>query len=234
MPFIRNSDGDIVWSSSAAGATTQKFGDSSGSDYTQINTSGQIGMFGDGRQWNDIRIVPGAFEFAGVSDPTLSDWQPGGAGATFKVWEFNNSEVFFTCQLPHEYDIGTDLKPHLHWTPRNRGVAESGNTVAWKLDYSIVDINGTFGSSTTVNLFDACDGTNHKHQVTASGTISGTSITGISAMLVCRLYRDTGDASDTWATNTSGNLPAILEFDIHYQADTAAGSDSEDSKTFPA
>ena len=235
MPFIRNKDGDIVWSSSAAGATSQKFGDSGGSNYSEINTSGQIGMFGNARQWDDLRIVPGAFQFAGASDPNLSNWQPGGAGATFQVYEFNtNDEVFFTCQLPHNYDIGTDLKPHVHWTPRNRGTNESGNGVAWKIDYSLVDVNGTFSSSSTVNLTDTCDGTDHKHQVSASGTISGLSITGVSAMLIIRLYRDGSDENDTWSTNTINNRPALLEFDIHYQADTAAGSDGETSKTFPA
>lgn len=177
--------------------------------------------------WNDIRIVPGAFQFAGNSDPSLSDWQPTGAGATFITYEFNNAdEVFFTVQMSHEYKQGTDLKPHVHWTPRNRGVAENGHTVAWKLDYSIADVNENFIASATIDLTDTCDGVNEKHLVSPSGTITGTNLL-ISHMIIGRLYRDNGD---TWATNTANNRPALLEIDFHFEIDTV-GSDAQFLKT---
>jgi len=167
--------------------------------------------------WEDARIVPGAFQFAGSSDPTLSGWQPGGAGATFRVFEFNTGdEVFFTVQIPHSYKEGTSLRPHIHWTPRDRGVIENGKTVNWRLDYSIASVDGVFTASATIDLTDTCDGTDDKHQVTPSGTIPGQGI-GISAMLACRVYRLAGD---TWANNGPGQLPAILEFDIHFEANT--------------
>nr|NIT56081.1 hypothetical protein [Fodinibius sp.]NIW44238.1 hypothetical protein [Gammaproteobacteria bacterium]NIX55395.1 hypothetical protein [candidate division Zixibacteria bacterium]NIY24664.1 hypothetical protein [Fodinibius sp.] len=51
---------------------------------------GQIDYFAPA--WDDIRIVPGAFQFAGLSDPTLADWQPGGAGAIFKLYEFASGD----------------------------------------------------------------------------------------------------------------------------------------------
>jgi len=171
----------------------------------------------DGVAWEDLRMVPGAFDFAGASDPVLSNWQPGGAGATFKVFEFNNgNEVFFTCQMPHAYKEGTDLKPHVHWSPRARGVAENGNTVAWKLDVAIANVEGVFLSSITVDLTDVCAGVNERHEISPSGTINGTGLT-ISHVLVCRLYRDVGDS---WSLNTLGNRPVLLEFDIHFEKDT--------------
>jgi hypothetical protein len=48
---------------------------------------------------------------------------------------------------------------------------------------------------------------------------------GLSAMLQCRIYRDAGDS---WATNTSGNLPILLEVDFHYEIDRF-GSDNQGS-----
>ena len=176
--------------------------------------------------WDDLRIVPGAFQFAGSADPTLSAWQPTGAGATFQVYEFTNAdEVFFSIQMPHKYVQGSDLKPHIHWTPRARGVAESGKTVAWKLDYTIADVDENFIASATVDLTDTCSGVNEKHEITVSETIVGTNLL-ISHMIIGRIYRDAGDS---WATNTPGNRPVLLEFDIHYQLDTI-GSQNEVSK----
>lgn len=168
--------------------------------------------------WEDLRIVPGAFEFAGVSDPTLSDWQPGGSGATFKIWKFQeNDEVFFTCQLPHSYKEGTDIKAHLHWTPADRGNEENGNDVDWRLDYSWANQDGTFPSSATVAMLDTCDGADDKHQMTTTVTISGTGKT-VSSMVVCRLYRD--PTNDTWVGITAVQSPGILEFDFHHEVDT--------------
>lgn len=179
-------------------------------------------------QWDDMRIVPGAFQFAGSADPTLSTWQPGGAGATFRVYEFNtNDEVFFTTQTPHTYKEGTDFKPHVHWTPRNVGVTESGNTVNWAMDFSIANVNGIFAASTNVALSDTCSGNDDQHEVSASGTITGTGIT-ISSMIMGRLYRNTGD---TWTSNGAGGRPVLLEIDIHFQLDTPGGSNSESTKT---
>jgi hypothetical protein len=177
-------------------------------------------------KWNDLRIVPGAFQFVGLSDPTLQDWQPGGSGATFKVYKFQSGdEVFFTCQLPHSYKEGTDIKPHIHWTPCDRGNEESGNTVNWKLDYSWANTNGTFSSSSTASMQGTCSGTDDKHEYSLDGSITGTS-KAISSMLVCRLYRDTGD---TWAGITEAQGPALLEFDLHFQIDDR-GSQEEITK----
>jgi hypothetical protein len=175
--------------------------------------------------WDDLRIVPSAFDFAGGRDPALADWRPGGSGTTFKVWEFTtNDQAFFTCQIPHSYKPGTSLKPHVHWTPGDRGTAETVKTVAWKLDYAVANIDGTLDASANVDLTDTCTGTNDKHEISLSGTIPGTGLT-ISAMLVCRIYRDAGDS---WATNTAGNCPILLEIDFHFEIDRL-GSDNETS-----
>lgn len=173
--------------------------------------------------YDDLRIVPGAFSFPGVADPTLSTWQPTGAGATFRVYEFNNAdEVAFTVQMPHKYKQGTDLLAHVHWTPRARGVAEDGHTVFWKLDYSIANQNANFGASATIDLTDTCTGVNEKHELSPEITISGAGLT-VSHMIICRFYRDVGD---TWATNTAGNRPVLLEMDFHYQLDTLGSQQS--------
>lgn len=177
-------------------------------------------------KWEDLRVVPGAFQFLGANDPTLSAWQPGASGATFRIYKFQSSdEIFFTCQVPHAYKQGTSLEAHLHWTPADRGNEESTKTVAWKLDYSWANIAGVVAPSSTADLTDTCTGTDDLHEMTSSITLNGTGKT-ISSMLVCRLYRDTGDS---WVGTTAAQSPGILEFDLHYQIDDR-GSQNETSK----
>ena len=185
-------------------------------DKITIDASGNMSFGGDATVWDDVRIVPSQFDRPGVTDPTIQDWQPAGSGTTFKVWCFNQTQAgYFTCQLPHSYKEGSDIHVHCHWTPKDRGVAEDIKTVAWKMDYSWANIDGTFGASATADMTDTCTGTNHKHKMTPSATLTGTS-KNISSMLVCKIYRDSGD---TWV-GTTANGPALLELDFHFEADS--------------
>ena len=65
--------------------------------------------------------------------------------------------------------------------------------------------------------------TQYKHILSEFPAIDCSSINNISTMLVCRIFRDV--ANDDFADDA-----ALLEFDFHYQKDTA-GSLRESSKT---
>ena len=91
--------------------------------------------------------------------------------------------------------------------------------MGWKVDYSWANINGTFGNMATADLSDDCDGTDHKHQMTPEGTLTGTSM-GISSMLICNLKRTDTGTDDTWSGSASGSLPMLLEVDFHFPIDT--------------
>lgn len=191
-----------------------------GDDDITINSGSNKTLLLDKIVWDDIRIVPGAFTFLGNSDPTLEDWQPGGAGTTFQVYKFlKNDEVFASCQMPHGYKEGTDLEFHLHWTPCDRGNEENGNAVGWKVDYTMANPNGVFLSSATVDLSDVCNGVDDTHELTASVTVSGTGLS-ISHIIMLRIYRSDTGADDTWVSILAAQSPALLEFDIHFQKDT--------------
>jgi hypothetical protein len=99
------------------------------------------------------------------------------------------------------------------------GNEENGATVGWKVDYTWANIDGTFGAVGTVDLSDACDGTDDKHQMTPSVAITGTG-KNISSMLLCTIKRTDTGTDDTWAGTASGQLPMLLEIDFHYQIDT--------------
>jgi hypothetical protein len=187
-------------------------------DYVEIDGDGEMTFNGDATVWDDIRIIPNVFDVPGGTDPDIIDYQPAGSGTTFKVYAFvKGDQGFFTVQLPHDYKEGSTMKAHVHWTPGPRGVAENGKVVQWRLDYSFAAIGSNFPASSTVALSDACDGTNHKHQMTDEADISGVGLT-ISSQMWGRLYR-WNDASDTWA-GTGANLPIFIEFDLHYEKDS--------------
>jgi hypothetical protein len=192
-----------------------------------IGTGGEMTFNGDATVWDDMRIVPNVFDVPGLTDPDIISYQPAGSGATFKVYAFaKGDEGFFTLQLPHSYKTGSNLKAHVHWTPGTRGNEENGNVVQWRLDYSFAAINSTFPASQTADLSDACDGTDHKHQMSPEAIISGVGL-GISSQMWGRIYR-WNDASDTWV-GTGANLPIFIEVDIHYEIDTM-GSKTSTSK----
>jgi len=169
--------------------------------------------------WDDIRIIPSSFDFAGNADPTIVDFQPGGSGTIFKLYEFQKAdEAFFSCQMPHGYKVGADIKVHIHWTPGSRGNEEIGRFVNWKVDYTWCNITGTFSPSETVDLIDSVTGTDYYHEITSDVTITGTD-KSLSSMIIGKIYR-ANIAADTWVGTASGSLPLLLELDFHFPMDT--------------
>lgn len=200
-----------------------KFGDINNGNYTEAEGDGTIRFAGNATVWDDLLINSGAFKFQGTTDPVLKPWQPEGESTTFQIYKFKkNDEIFFSCQLPHTYQEGTDIEAHVHWTPCDRGTSESGNYVGWKLDYSWTNINGDpFASGVTVDMSDVCTGTNDYHEVSAGKTTIDGTDKKISSMLTGRLYRSDTGADDTWTGTTNAQSPAVLQFDLHHRIDTA-------------
>lgn len=174
--------------------------------------------------WDDIRIIPSAFEFAGNSDPTNVPVTIG--NMTFRLYEFAvNDQAYAVVQMPHGYKRGSVLRPHIHWTPGARGNEEAGKTVAWKAQISHARLGFAFSNASIVDLtstlpVDTIDG---QHVIGPSADYIVPADFGESGMLLIRLYRDT---TDNWAGVASGQLPLLLEFDIHFQMDKL-GSDDE-------
>ncbi|MDD4477335.1 MAG: hypothetical protein PHY40_04260 [Patescibacteria group bacterium] len=182
--------------------------------------------------WDDLRVVPGSFDRPGVGgatpDPTLVPYDVNAGGVITYLWQFQlTATASFTVQVPHGYKHGTDILAHVHWTPGPRGTAESGKTVGWKLEYSWANIGGNFGTMLTADMSDACDGTNHKHQMTPEATIDGhTASKSISSMILCNIRRTDTGTDDTWVGTVSGELPMLLEIDFHFQIDTIGSRQS--------
>ena len=191
-----------------------------GANSSEFEADGTLKFNGDATVWDDLRITPGSFDRPGIADPAYVVYYPNGGGLGLYLPEFAKDDfASFTIQLPHNYQEGTTIYVHLHWTPRDRGNEENGNTVGWKIDYSWANIGDNFADMQTIDLSDACDGTDHKHQMTPEVAITGTG-KHISSMLICNVRRSDTGTDDTWSSTLSGELPLLLEVDFHYEIDT--------------
>jgi Concanavalin A-like lectin/glucanases superfamily len=150
-----------------------------------------------------------------------------GSGATRGVYAYyfdqdSVEELHFTIQMPHTWNVGTDLHPHLHYVGTDAG--ETGNDVVWGLEYTVADVFGTFGNTTIISDPDTA-GAPYVHEIGSfSSDIDMSGITGVSAMIVGRIFRDGSNASDTYDAPVG-----LLEVDFHIQKDTL-GSQNEFSK----
>jgi hypothetical protein len=182
------------------------------------------GLFGADVFWDDLRVSGSAFR-AGVTAPTLGNFLAAGG---LKVWRFEtgkHQEAHCEIQMPHNWKEGTDIHPHVHWVP----CASNPGNVVWELEYSWQNINGTFAPVSNMAIdATAAGGTAWVHKLSVFKTGGVDHITGtgktISSMLVCRIHRNAGAGSDTYAADVG-----LLEFDIHYQIDSL-GSRQEYTK----
>lgn len=179
-----------------------------------IGTSGQL--IDEGGKWEDLRVPLTAVRVGASKIPGFDDTFGG-----IKAYSFDaasQEEVHFYVQLPHSWLTGTELRPHIHWTT----TASSTTTtkVRWGLEYTRQDAFGTFAATSTSNALSTPSGP-LKHEITSFPVISMSTISGPSAMVMMRLYRDSTSALDTYAADAS-----VLEFDLHYQVSTL-GTTSE-------
>lgn len=193
-------------------------------NYATISDAGWLSLTGTATAFDDLRIS-GAMVMVGATAPALTAFGPSGSLKVLVFEEGQHDEVHFELQIPHTYKEGSNIYPHVHWTPIT---TEAGNVV-WELEYAWSNINGTFGApGNMASAATAAGGTAWVHKMTdllegGNNYIDGTGKT-ISSMLVCRLHRNAGEGSDSLTEGV-----AFLEFDVHYEIDTL-GSNTASTK----
>ena len=186
-------------------------------DFVRIESDGSLILIGDATVFDDV-TVPVTTSKKGVADPPSDIYLTG----NLLVYGFDkdgDESIQFVVQLPHTYVPGSDIMPHVHWFPTDGG---TGNVV-WKLEYSWASFGSTFPSMATLSVTTPASGVENQHQIASFSAIDGTG-QGISSMLVCRLYRDANNGSDTY-----GDDAGLLEFDFHIEINSL-GSRSEFTK----
>jgi hypothetical protein len=198
-------------------------------------------------QFEDLRVPMNAIRVGPARPPTFAAG-PVAPFNTIPIWWFayqavagNEEQMYFAVQLPHSWKEGTQLYPHIHWTP-HLSAGAANLCVKWGLEYSWANVGTTFPGTTTIYT-DATDDSTQTEQAEqlvqnrhylsrfevdnlgAPATIDSTGQT-LSSMLVCRVFRNSSHADDDHVTAAAG----LLEVDFHYEVD-GFGSDIEHSKT---
>lgn len=138
-----------------------------------------------------------------------------------RTWAFNETtteELYYVLSVPHAYKEGTAIKPVVSWAPSTAG---GTGGVKWGLEYIWQNQNAAFSqSASVVTVYQSVTTAQYYYlnasfaQITFSANITG--------ILLCRFFRDTGDASDNYGADAY-----LLDFKFHIYHDTSRGSQYE-------
>jgi hypothetical protein len=159
-------------------------------------------------RWNPL---PATIEVSG-SPPTLSTFK--GTTLAYSFVSDSVNQVYVFAELPATWKQGTPIVPVLSWANASGGAG----SVLWRLEYIWQNEGKAYSQSTsTISALVSATTTSHHYMnaqfasITASASIGG--------IIVGRLYRDGGDASDNFGANVF-----LLNFKFLIQHDTNRGS----------
>ena len=120
----------------------------------------------------------------------------------------STEELFYHCDVQHDYIAGGDMIFHVHWMP----ATATGGDVKWQIEYQWVEAGATWPAPTTLAGTTAA-GTTAWADKRTDFTIPGAGHTYNSRIMV-RLFRNPVDAADTYAGDA-----VLSSVGMHYQAD---------------
>lgn len=183
------------------------------SSYVSIG-SNAIEFVGDATVFDDIRVPLSSVRVGASSPPDFGVVLGGLSSYLFSPTA--DEQVYFAVQMPHGRKPGTNIYPHVHFMPTTAGTG----TVRWGLEYSWADLNEVFGTPVIIYTSKEVNELDNEHILSGFGGITGSSNTGLSSMLICRLFRDADHADDTYPDDA-----ALLEIDFHYEISTIGSAD---------
>jgi hypothetical protein len=149
---------------------------------------------------------------AGANAPTWAQMN----GSALYCWNFQNTgafqQLFFHSQLPHKWQEGSNIIPHVHYYAPAAG---SGTYAKFNIDYMWVNIDAASGLTSVAGTTTITTGqfeppaTAWTHKLVNFSTVSGTGKTA-SSIISGRIYRNSTDAQDTYANDIY-----LVGFDFH-------------------
>lgn len=163
--------------------------------------------------WRDM--ICGLETRSGPTQPVLQNFRNG-----IYLYGFSPDimqEAFVTAHIDHDYLIGSELFPHMHWSTDTTNIG----TVRWGMEYTWArrsDDTGTteFAPTTTIYVEQSAQNVAYRHYVsqpTVGNGIPGTGI-NIDTVLLIRVFRDATHENDTYPDPVYG-----ITFDLHYQCE---------------
>ncbi len=206
-----NVSGVGTFSSGAATINGQStIGDGGVANYIKIEADGTLEFNGDATVFDDLQVPISTIRLGGASPADEVAYKDG------IVLSFDNAVdefIYFTAQLPHSYKEGTDIVPHIHWTPKVSGSGGGVENVKWDLTYSWSNREGTIPASSSASItIDVQSDSVDDHLKDNIATLSGSG-KEISSLLICSLKRDTSVA------NNYADEAYLVGLDFHHEKD---------------
>jgi len=197
-----------------------KSGDSTNN--VELNKTQGVRQNGDTATWDDLRFPPSASKKIPGKEAKDQIFK---STVVLKFQDNVDQGITFVVQLPHDYKLGSDLRPHMHMTLPVAGSGSGVENIKFDMTYCIANLSDAFPAESTLTITaDMQNELANLHGYVPLGTISGSTIDDVSTMILCSLTRDVSVA------NNFTEDVYLLEVDIHYQKDSL-GSEQELSKT---
>lgn len=192
-----------------AGGPIGRIGNPGLDDNTHFEADGTMVMTGAATTFEDLRIDGTSFR-VGASAISLVNSPAFEGDSAIHYPEYAEGDVaYFGIQMPHAWKSGTDVMPHVHFTP----TTSAAGSAEFTLGCYCADIGGVMGAKKTVTMTDTWGANSEWDHKVAWGTtdMSMTGL-GLSACCRCSLLR----------VDLAGSNPAValLYFDLHYEMDT--------------
>ena len=161
-----------------------------------------------GPSWEDLRFPAQGINPAGTAAPPSVDTSTFPGTLIFSGSAENI--IAGVAQLPHSWQEGGDIRPHVHWF---KAAADAGgNGVTWQYRHSRCAIGAVaeaYISWQPATLVAGDLTTQYKHNISSFGSFSMTGF-GASDMVMWQVRRLGNTDSATTACH-------LMEFDYHYQ-----------------
>ena len=162
--------------------------------------------------WNDVLSDLTQGFIAGGNTPTWANLRNGINALSFSAVAMN--EVWINLHVLHDYQWGTKVFPHIHWTT----AGTNAGTCRWGIEYTFARGYNTesFPATTTIYLEQAASGTAYRHMIAEPSEANGILLPGCEpdGVLMCRIFRDAAHPNDTLTDAAFG-----IFCDLHYQSD---------------
>ena len=164
-------------------------------------------------RWDDLRVGVATINPPGTaSDPTRNT-----SNGTLEFSPTATNVIAVEVQLPHAWDEGTAIRPHIHWRKKTAGAGAA----YWQMDYEFVNVGDAYTDSpttvatTSTSPYAADDGSALRHLISPFGEVdmTGKRVSCVGLLLISRIG---GNVADTYA-----GVAQLLSVDIHYRIDDA-------------
>jgi len=161
--------------------------------------------------WDDITSDLSAGKAVGANAPTWAVFRNG--ISAYKFHQTTMNELWVTFHIKHDYAEGSDVYPHIHWSPNTT----STGVVRWGMEYTVAKGHDqeAFPATTTIYLESTISSNKqYQHIVTEATDAQAFDAFQADTLILMRIFRDAGNAADTFPDPVFG-----LTADIHFQAD---------------